>query len=202
MNEDKKTSRGRPKKFDRSHVLAIAQQSYWEHGINQMSINELCKLANVSKPGIYREFGGEDGLTCAVLEHYESKVLSPMLDFLSTENPFNEVLEKLAFYSTSEDRDSDMPKGCLFANMKALRLNLGEATAEQIDRTYEKVIKSFEQWINRAKEKAEFKAAHMDSRFAAIYIYAQISFAQSQMMRGETSEDVRAILRVALSVFG
>lgn len=82
-------------KFDRNHVLEIAQQSYWKLGINQVSINELCKLANVSKPSIYREFGGEDGLMCAVLEHYESTVLSPMLDLLSKEAPFNEVLRIL-----------------------------------------------------------------------------------------------------------
>ncbi|UPR53310.1 TetR/AcrR family transcriptional regulator [Vibrio cyclitrophicus] len=201
MNEEKKASRGRPKKFDRNHVLEIAQQSYWKLGINQVSINELCKLANVSKPSIYREFGGEDGLMCAVLEHYESTVLSPMLDLLSKEAPFNEVLQDLAFYSTSEVQDSDMPKGCLFTNMKELRLCLGEDTVEQINRTYDDVIKVFEQWINGAKEKVEFKAADMDSRFAAIYIYSQISFAQSQMMKGEASEDVRAILQVALSMF-
>lgn len=201
MSEEKKTSRGRPKKFDRNHVLEIAQQSYWKHGINQVSINELCKLANVSKPSIYREFGGEDGLMCAVLEHYESMVLSPMLDLLSTDAPFNEVLQNLTFYSTSEERDSDMPKGCLFANMKELSLNLGEATTEQINRTYDNVITALEQWIDSAKDKLEFKATHMDSRFAAIYLYAQISFAQSQMMKGEASEDARAILQVALSVF-
>ncbi|GEA51467.1 TetR family transcriptional regulator [Vibrio inusitatus NBRC 102082] len=201
MNEEKKASRGRPKKFDRDHVLEIAQQSYWKLGINQVSINELCKLANVSKPSIYREFGGEDGLMRAVLERYESRVLRPMLGFLSTDAPFNEVLWSLALYSTSEIQDSDMPKGCLFTNMKELRLNLGEATAEQINRTYENVILVFEQWINEAKKKVEFKATHMDSRFAATYIYAQISFAQSQIMKGEASEDVRAILQVALSVF-
>ncbi|OBT13876.1 hypothetical protein A9264_01680 [Vibrio sp. UCD-FRSSP16_10] len=200
MNKEKKASRGRPKKFDRTHVLDIALQNYWKHGINQVSINELCKLASVSKPSIYREFGGEDGLMCAVLQHYESSVLSPMLGFLSTEAAFDETLQNLAFYSTDEVRDSDMPKGCLFANMKELRLNLGEATAEQINLTYENVILAFEQWVNGAKERGEFKTTTMESRFAAIYIYAQISFAQSQMMKGESSEDVRAILQVALSV--
>ncbi|MBQ4831562.1 TetR/AcrR family transcriptional regulator [Alteromonas sp. MMG017] len=200
MSEEKKASRGRPKKFDRNHVLDIAQESYWTLGINQVSINELCKLAGVSKPGIYREFGDEDGLTHAVLERYEKTILSPMLSVLSLDIPFHETLQNLALYSTSEDETSEMPKGCLFANMKESRLNLGDSTIEQIDKTYENVIKALELWIDAAKEKGEFKTTAMDSRFAAIYIYAQISFAQLQMMKGESGKDARAILQVALSV--
>jgi AcrR family transcriptional regulator len=200
MNEEKKASRGRPKKFDRNHVLDIAQESYWTLGINQVSINELCKLAGVSKPGIYREFGDEDGLKHAVLERYEKTILSPMLSVLSLDIPFHETLQNLALYSTSEDETSEMPKGCLFANMKESRLNLGDSTIEQIDKTYENVIKALELWIDAAKEKGEFKTTAMDSRFAAIYIYAQISFAQLQMMKGESGKDARAILQVALSV--
>ncbi|MBT3135008.1 TetR/AcrR family transcriptional regulator [Alteromonas sp. ALT199] len=200
MNEEKKASRGRPKKFDRNHVLDIAQESYWTLGINQVSINELCKLAGVSKPGIYREFGDEDGLKHAVLERYEKTILSPMLSVLSLDIPFHETLQNLALYSTSEDETSEMPKGCLFANMKESRLNLGDSTIEQIDKTYENVINALELWIDAAKEKGEFKTTAMDSRFAAIYIYAQISFAQLQMMKGESGKDARAILQVALSM--
>ena len=199
MNQEKKASRGRPTKFDRNHVLDIAQQSYWKFGINQVSINELCKLAGVSKPGIYREFGNEDGLMHAVLESYHKTILSPMLSFLSLDAPFRDTLQNLALHSTSDDEASGMPKGCLFANMKESRLSLGESTVEQIDKTYENVIKAFEQWVDAAKEKGEFQTMDMDSRFAAVYIYAQISFAQLQMMKGEKSKDVRAILQVALS---
>lgn len=200
MSQEKKASRGRPTKFDRNHVLDIAQQSYWKLGIKQVSINELCKLAGVSKPGIYREFGNEDGLMHAVLERYNKTILGPMLSFLSLDAPFHDTLQSLALYSTSADETSEMPKGCLFANMKESRLSLGESTIEKIDKTYENVIKAFEQWVDAAKKKGEFKLMDMDSRFAAIYIYAQISFAQLQMMKGETSEDVRAILLVALCV--
>ncbi|MEJ2911595.1 TetR/AcrR family transcriptional regulator [Pseudoalteromonas sp. C12FD-1] len=200
MNQEKKASRGRPKKFDRNHVLDIAQESYWTLGINQVSINELCKLAGVSKPGIYREFGDEDGLRHAVLERYEKTILSPMLSVLSLDTPFNETLQNLALFSTREDETSEMPKGCLFANMKESRLNLGDSTIGQIDKTYENVIKAFKLWIDAAKEKGEFKAVDMDSRFAAIYIYTQISFAQLQVMKGESSKEARAILQLALSV--
>ena len=42
--------------------------SYWRDGVENVSLNELCRRAEVSKPGVYREFGGEEGLLDAVLE--------------------------------------------------------------------------------------------------------------------------------------
>ncbi|PMH44797.1 hypothetical protein BCU68_11640 [Vibrio sp. 10N.286.49.B3] len=201
MSVDKKTSRGRPKTFDRNSVLDIAQQSYWENGINQVSINELCKIANVSKPSVYREFGNEDGLMCAVLEHYENTVLNPVVDLLNNDAPFNETLSHLIHYSTSVDNNLGMPKGCLFTNMKAFQMHLGESTVQQIDRTYEHVIDEFTAWIERSRARNEINETNLDCRFIAIYIYAQISFAQSQMMNGEATEDVKAILQLALSMF-
>ena len=57
---------GRPKTLDKSHALATALEGYWREGVYGMSVNEVCRRAGISKPGLYREFGGEDGLLTAV----------------------------------------------------------------------------------------------------------------------------------------
>lgn len=62
--------RGRPKTFDRDPMIDVAMECYWREGTDGVSLNELYRRADVSKPGVYREFGGEDGLMAAVLEHY------------------------------------------------------------------------------------------------------------------------------------
>ena len=41
---------------------------YWRDGVH--AFNEVCRRVSVSKPSIYREFGGEDGLVEAVLIYY------------------------------------------------------------------------------------------------------------------------------------
>ena len=41
-------------------------QTYWQEGVDSVSVNEICKKAEVSKPGLYREFNNEEGLIIAV----------------------------------------------------------------------------------------------------------------------------------------
>ena len=55
-------ARGRPRTLQRDHVINVAMESYWVSGPSNVSVNDICKRANVSKPGLYREFGNEDGL--------------------------------------------------------------------------------------------------------------------------------------------
>ena len=49
-------SRGRPVTFDPEHVIDIAMNMYWKKGIENVSLNEISKLSNESRTGIYREF--------------------------------------------------------------------------------------------------------------------------------------------------
>ncbi|MBT5864543.1 MAG: helix-turn-helix transcriptional regulator, partial [Ilumatobacter sp.] len=51
--------------------------AYWREGPDAVSLNEICRRAGVSKPGLYRAFGGEDKLLDAALEHYADVVLAP-----------------------------------------------------------------------------------------------------------------------------
>ena len=83
---------GRPRTLDRNHALAIALEGYWREGLYGMSVNEVCRRADISKPGLYREFGGEDGLLTAVLQLYRDTVLQKLYSLLESPHPFEVVL--------------------------------------------------------------------------------------------------------------
>ena len=70
LENNNKRPRGRPKTIEYDTTLAIAVNAYWSKGIDGMSVNEVCRLAKVSKPSLYREFGNEDGLLNAVFKYY------------------------------------------------------------------------------------------------------------------------------------
>lgn len=176
-------------------------QAYWEEGIDDISLNEICRRAKVSKPGLYREFGNEDGLMKAVLLAYWKKVLTPMLQIVNTDASFRETLDNLVSFATTVDNDQEVPKGCLMVKMRQSRMRMGKATQEQIDRTQEQVLTVYEDWVERSKAKGEF-SADMSSQFAAIYIDAQLSNALAQIARGEQNNTVRAILMMAFSMLG
>lgn len=194
-----KASRGRPKTLNRDHTLDVAMQAYWKEGIDGVSLNEICRKAKVSKPGLYREFGNEDGLMKAVLLAYQERVLTPILQMLTANVSFREALDNLVSFVTMVNDNHEVPKGCLLVKMRESRMRIGEATREQIDHTQEQVLTAYGDWVERSRAKGDF-SADMSSQFAAAYIDAQISNALSQMARGEQNNKVKKILTMAFSM--
>ena len=124
-----KKNRGRPKTLDRQHTIETAMACYWREGVDVFSVNKICHYAQISKPGLYREFGGEDGLMEAVLNHYREVMVKPLLAMLETDRPFAEVLRDLVVWMTEQH---ETPPGCLFAKMRTSPTRLGPATWQSI----------------------------------------------------------------------
>lgn len=195
-----KAPRGRPKTLNRDHVLDVAMYSYWKEGIDGISLNEICRNCEVSKPGIYREFGSEDDLKKAVLLKYQEKVQTPVLQLLKNDAPFRETLNKLVSLVTSVNDNKEAPRGCLIVKTRESKMRLGKATRKQIDLTQKRALRAYEKWVESAKAKGEL-SVDVSSQFAAIYIDAQLSYALSQIARGENRGDVKRILNMAFSMF-
>lgn len=173
--------------------------SYWEEDIANVSLNEICRRCEISKPGLYREFLNEDGLMKAVILRYQKQVLNPVLQMLNTEMPFRETLDRLVSFAVSFNDRQEAPKGCLLIKMREARMHLGDATRAQIDFVQEQALAAYKKWVERSKAKGEFSVG-MSSEFAAIYIDAQLSNASSQLARGVAPETVKKILLVAFSM--
>ena len=85
--------------------------------------------------------------------------------------------------------------------MREAYRRLGEETRAEIDRAKAKTLSGYEDWVERARAKGEF-TSDMPSRFAAIYIDAQLNNALSLLARGEPTDEVKQILTVAFSMLG
>lgn len=188
--------RGRPKTFDRDHVIDVAMEGYWCEGIGGLSVNEMCRRAGVSKPGLYREFGGEDGLMDAVLARYTEVVLAPTLELIGQERPFKEVLASLVELMTQADRA--MPPGCLLVKMRGSPSRLGPNTRAQVDGLRARVIATYAEWIERAKERSELPRA-VPTAVAAAFLDTQFSTLLAQMAAGEDPALLRAQARLAFA---
>lgn len=168
--------RGRPKTIDRERVIDVAMDAYWREGTDAVSLNELCRRADVSKPALYREFGGEDGLMDVTLERYAETVLAPMLDRTTNDAPFAEVLA--AMIDIMLDINRDMPAGCLLAKMRVLSSQLGSATQTRADGLRDEARGCYADWVERAKARGEIDpgvstpvaAAFIDNQFTALLI--------------------------------
>lgn len=193
-----KSSRGRPKTLDRDRILNIAMQSYWAEGMEGTSVNEICRRANVSKPGLYREFGNGDGLMKAALVLYIDQVLTPMHQLIESDSPFREVLDKIIHFSTVGS-NPNAPAGCLFVNMRESSFLFGTETTKQIEAIKAKTHMLYENWVKRSKDRGEL-TSDIPAGFAAVYIDTQLGNAMALLGRGRDPEVVKNILSTALSV--
>lgn len=192
--------RGRPKTLNRNQVVDVAMQAYWVEGISGISLNEICRRCEVSKPGLYREFGNEEGLLQAVILAYQEQVLTTVLQMLHDEKPFQQTLADLVRFVTPQHDSEQVHKGCLLVKMRDHRMQLSDATRTRIDQAHQQVLNAYEEWVERAKNNCEF-TAELAPHLAAIYIDAQLSNALTQIGRGDDPATVRDILNLSFSIF-
>ena len=165
---------------------------WWRHGVSSSSLNEVCRRVHLSKPALYREFGGQDGLMNAALAHYEEQVVNPVLAATEMDLPFRELVELLIVGMTT----APGPAGCLFTEMRLGRTSLGEATLERIRSMEQHRRGVFEAWFQRGIERGE-----VDPSISAVlggqYIDGQMAMALAQLGVGEPAEGVAQQLRLA-----
>lgn len=195
-----KPARGRPKTMNRDHVLKIAVESYWADGPTGVSINEISRRAGVSKPGIYREFGNEDGLKQAALIAYQATILAPLVDVLTDDVPFGQALQALTDFVLLDHKAHGLPDGCLQVTMCRSKDDLGMLARQSADKFREQTLCGLEQWIERAKSKGQF-ASNIPSRTAALYIDAQIASAMELQKQGAAQDELEHVFKLAMSVF-
>jgi len=186
---------GRPKTLDRQHTIKLAMESYWRDGLNALSVNEICRRTKISKPGLYREFGGEDGLMEAVLDHYRELVVGPLLSMISADRPFAEVLNELVFWMT---QDHGTPAGCLFVKMRSSPSRLGPATSARVEAVRDEMRVAYKAWYQRALDRNEVNAK-IPPDFAAYYLDTQLTTVLVQVAAGEPPGLVRAQAQLAFA---
>ena len=180
-------------------MIEVALISYWRDGSSKVSLNEICKRAGVSKPGIYRAFDGEDGLKQAVLLEYRARILSQFHHILQVEQPFNQTVTSLVAFLQMDRATLGLPAGCLHADMYEAKGEFGSLTVQTIESIRQESLQQLENWVERARGAGEISPA-MPSSVVALYIYAQLQSALRLQRDGVDQEHVLACFRLALSV--
>ena len=174
----------------------MAMDAYWREGPRGMSVNEVCRRAGVSKPGLYREFGDEDGLIDAVLGRYTERVLVPGWTAMAAEQSFLDALTAAIAFMT-RDPAAD-PLGCLYAKLHSFPSGLGASSRSHLDRLRQKAVAIYAEWVERAKERREIDAT-IATQLAAEFINAQFIHILTQVAAGEDRELVRAQAKISFA---
>ncbi len=193
-----KRARGRPKTFDRDHTLDVAVDGYWREGIDAVSVNEICRRANISKPGLYREFGSEDRLLDAVLTRYYDTVLHPTLEYVTEDRPFQQTLDFMIDFATRA-ATSEVPAGCMFAKIRTSRGRLGPIAEEHVKQIGKQIIEAYSAWLGGCASRGELTLpASIET--TASYVDAQMTMIMNRIAAGEDPEAVREHATLAFRI--
>ena len=203
---------GRPKTLDRSILIDIALNEYWLYGINNVSLSKIAKLAKVSRPGIYKEFGDEDGLKYEVIIKYTDLLSSEVIPQYYKANHVKTMyyhiystlgypVDKKYFKGISKSNKLRKPikaKGCLFEKSKLEKHNLNNKSKNAIE-SFEKIRKkAFTNYIERLQKTNQLDSSlELDDIYD--YFIAQLSLAQSLDVNGSKKENIKIIIDTAFS---
>jgi len=170
-------------------------EAYWQDDHAAVSVNSVCVLAGVSKPSLYREFGSEDGLTAAVLEHYAENILGQIDELLLRQTSFREKLDAMISFVSE---DPQMQLGCLFIKMRTSRSRFGKQTQAKLFAIESHFAEAYTRFFREGGMTGEW-SGRVSSEFASIYLLEQLSLAVSQRAAGKSPELVRELLELAVS---
>ncbi len=170
--------------------------NYWRHGLSRLSLNEVCRRVNISKPALYREFGSEDGLQAAALALYRKLAVVPLLELLGGPHAMADVIEQALVTMTSA---REVPAGCLFTRMRLAGPHLGPETRTAVEQLERERRDAFVAWYRRGLARNEANPA-IAAETAGAYLDTQITTVLVQMTSGEAPALVLAQARLAFSV--
>jgi len=114
---------GRPRRFDEADVVAKAVTTFWSHGFEGTTLDELERTTGVDRSTIYNSFGGKAGLYRQAATEYvrrgDDHLFLPLTD---GEEGLADIIAFLDLLEAIQNDDS-YPPGCLIINDLATPAN-------------------------------------------------------------------------------
>lgn len=195
VSESLVKNRGRPKRIHRDAVIRHALKAYWEHGVENVPLTRVAKVASVNRVSVYHEFGGEENLLLESLKFYrqifQSRVkvidekadLSVVIHVLFKSIIFDGSLDwgnpKLAIFKNDSDEFSRSPKhlGCFYLQTKLVRDRLSDSQQQYFDQFDNELVRRLALCITAAQSKRK-AFAHLDPKKISQFLVLQLGVFQ------------------------
>lgn len=158
-------------------IMDAAQKLFFEHGVNDVSIAEIARTAQVSQVTIYNYFGSKDKLLREVIHAVINKAMNEAEVLLAMEIPFMEKLKRL--FMQGEIKEKAFSKS--FFNSVAWDDPQLQALYKEVGFT--KVLPFFQRLIEQGKQAGEIdKSITSDAVMAYISAFMSV-FTHSDYLR-------------------
>lgn len=167
----------------RAQLIEVGRAVFAEHGYNGGSVEEIARVAGVSKPIVYEHFGGKEGLYAVIVDR-EMDALVQRIATVISDGPARQRFEQavLAFLTYVKEE----PDGFAVLTRDAPMDTTGKGMQSVISDLAERVATIFNQ---------QFKAAGFNTKVAPIYAHALIGMVTltGQWWRENQQLDIKTV---------
>ena len=149
---------GRPLSFDRDAALEKAMLTFWAHGYETTSINDLTSAMGITPPSLYTAFGDKKGLFLEAVRRYagDPEVSGRAIDEAATAyDAARQMLVGAAVAYTG----ATTPRGCLLASATASGSAASREVQEAVTETRRAIVERLRLRIERDVEGGELASS-------------------------------------------
>jgi len=134
---------GRPRTFDRDEALDQALKTFWHHGYEATSVQDLVDAMGVSRASIYNTFGGKHDLYVEALRRYDQETVERLLGILRSADTPRQGLRDL--FETIADDVAECPKkgGCFITNTATELGSSDDEAVQHVRRNFQRIEDAF-----------------------------------------------------------
>jgi TetR/AcrR family transcriptional repressor of nem operon len=149
---------GRPKQFDRDEVLERAVDTFWTHGYEATSVDDLTTAMGLGRGSLYHEFGDKHSLFLAALDRYRLERRQQLESILGSAPSARAGVEAVFRATVSRLWGDRSRRGCLLVNSAAELANADSEVAARVRQAFQAFATAFRAALERGQRTGELDA--------------------------------------------
>ncbi len=190
---------GRHREFDTEEALDAAVAVFWRKGYEGTSFEDLTRATGVARPGLYAAFGNKESLFLKVLDRYESKYMTFMIDALGEPTSRRVVGRILAESLAVQTLDRDT-LGCLGTNGALACSEDAEPIRQELVRRRRSTEAALKRRLERARDEGDLPGSS-DCAVLASYVMTINQGLAVQAKAGASVPVLRGVVEHVLSTW-
>jgi TetR/AcrR family transcriptional repressor of nem operon len=157
----------RPCAYDRDDLLRSATALFWERGFAGTSVDDVVRVAGVSRSSLYAAFPDKSALFLAALEHYLDTVTSAKLERLAQGGRAALAVRKFLLDVADERPTANAPAhGCLLTNTAVEIGAREEEIAALVRKAFARLERALADRLDWAQRQGDLAAGTDPKQFA------------------------------------
>lgn len=190
----------RHKEFNQQDALDKAMETFWQHGYEGTSIQDLVKSMGINRGSLYDTFGNKHSLYLAAIAHYDETIVQKIVNCLNAPDASKQVI--IDYFDELVERalDDQTRCGCFMTNAAVELCPHDTEATKRIKTNLQRIENAFYRALQRAKAKGEIKSTK-ELKALAHYLTCLLQGLRVTAKVNPKREVLEDIVQVALSIF-